>query len=149
AALDAVEGALDAEALAGGELAHDAHGIADGSQRIAQLMADRAGDLAERRQPLVARELVLRFAELLGGLLEGADEVADPVRGAVLALHGGEIAVAHPDSRLPQALDRPGDAVRRQHRHREGDDNGKDDAADGDAAEVADTGVKRAGGGPE
>src|SRR5579862_1803498 len=62
AAIDAVERPLDREIGGARRLRDDVERIADGAQRIAQLMADRGGELIERRAPLLLDELLLERA---------------------------------------------------------------------------------------
>ena len=57
---DALERALDAKLLAGGALVYQGHGIADGAERIAQLVADRGGDPADRGEALGVGQLFHR-----------------------------------------------------------------------------------------
>jgi len=80
--------------FAGGQLMHEGHGVPDGAERIAQLVADGGGDLADGRQPLRTRQLLHRSfssrspPQVQFGILALGDVGADP-DDAALGRGGG------------------------------------------------------------
>ena len=85
----------------------DAH--RDGGERVLDLVREAAGDLPPRRNPLRLREARPRLGEVGGHRVERADEVSDLPGGADVHA-GSEVARRDAGGRVPERLDRPGDA---------------------------------------
>src|SRR6185437_4270815 len=101
AALDPAERAVEREPAGLGGLGDGEHGVADDAERVAQLVADRRRQLAERRQALLAQELFLHVMQLGSAFADaalqldlGLDLVGDVARRAAVA---GETSVGAED----------------------------------------------------